>query len=230
MTNAGRQAGDVATLKRLMQDRFTCRAFQPDPVPADTIRDIVEMAGCSASWCNIQPWGVIVTSGAETDAFRATLMRAAADDSAIAPEIAFPERYEGVFQQRRRETGYALYASLGIERQDYPRRRAQAHENFRLFGAPHVAIITGEAAIGPYGLVDCGGFVASFLLAARAHGVDTAPQASLAEYSGLIRTHFDIDPARQIICGISFGYADPDHAANGFRTSRAEVDEIAQFR
>lgn len=229
MTQDGTDGADIATLKRLMRDRFTCRAFLPEPVPEETIRGIVEMAGLSASWCNIQPWGVTIASGAEADALREKLLRAAQGDTGPRPDIDFPPGYEGVFQQRRRETGYALYAAIGIERGDYPRRRDQMLENFRFFGAPHVAIITGEASIGPYGLIDCGGFIANFLLAARAHGVDTAPQAALAQYSGPIREHFALDPARQIICGISFGYADRSHPANGFRTSRAGFDEIARF-
>lgn len=218
---------DAATLDRLMRARFTCRAFRPDPVPQSIIRDILCMAGQSPSWCNIQPWGMVIASGARLELFRQRMMRDA--DQAPAPDLAFPPSYDGVFRDRRRETGYALYAALGIARQDHARRKQQAHENFRLFGAPHVAIVTTEAAIGPYGLVDTGGFILGFLLAAQAYGVDTAPQAALARHAALIHELFDIGPERKVICGISFGHADPDHPANGFRTTRAAVDEIARF-
>ena len=35
---------------------------------------------------------------------------------------------------------------------------------------------------------------------------------------------------RQILCGISFGYSDTAHPANSFRTTRAAVDEVMDWR
>jgi len=34
--------------------------------------------------------------------------------------------------------------------------KRQTLENFRMFGAPHVAIITTERKLGTYGVLDCG--------------------------------------------------------------------------
>jgi len=220
-------AADAVT--RMMRERYTCRAFLSDPVPEQTIREIVTLAGQAASWSNTQPWGLIVTAGKETDGFRDRLLAQAGTGEESGPDIPFPPGFQGAMLQRRRDTGYGLYAALGIDRQDFQARKAQALENFRLFGAPHVAILTVDAEMGPYGLLDCGGLVGSFMLAARAHGVDTAAQAALAHHAGLIRDHFDIPADRHVVCGISFGYADADHPANGFRTSRAPLHEIVRF-
>jgi hypothetical protein len=33
-----------------------------------------------------------------------------------------------------------------------------------------------------------------------------------------------------MLCAISFGYADIEHPANSFRTDRAGVDEIVEWR
>lgn len=222
-------AMDADVMARVMGERFTCRAFRPDPVPEPTIREIVTLAGQTASWSNTQPWGLIVTRNGETDRFRERLLAQAGTGEESGPDIPFPLGFQGAMLQRRRDTGYALYAALGIDRQDYAARKAQAMENFRLFGAPHVAILTVDAAMGPYGLLDCGGLVASFMLAAQAHGVQTAAQAALVHHAGLIRDHFEIPDDRHVVCGISFGYADRDHPANGFRTSRAPLDEIVRF-
>lgn len=217
---------DPDVLKRLMQDRFTCRAYRPDDVPDETVRAILDIARHTASWCNVQPWQVVVASHERTEGFRAALMTEARDEGATRSDIPFPPGYQGVYKARRQETGYALYAALGIERDDYERRQAQAFENFRLFGAPRVAIVTVPDELGPYGQIDCGAFIGAFLLAARAHGIATSPQAALARYSDFIRGHFDIPEGQNVVCGISFGYADEQHPANGFRTSRAELDEI----
>ena len=103
-------------------------------------------------------------------------------------------------------------------------------QNYRLFGAPHVAIVHAEAALGPYGAMDTGGFVTTFLLAATARGIGTIAQASVAAYPDLIRAHFGLPDTRNILCAISFGYPDPDHPANQFRTERAALDDILDLR
>lgn len=219
----------VEILEALTADRFTCRAYRPDPVPEETIRGILRIAGRTASWCNVQPWQVVIASAESTGTFRHALMEEARADLRGASDIPFPPGYRGVYSKRRQEVGYQLYAALGIAREDRERREAQGFENFRLFGAPHVAIVTYPEAIGPYAIADCGSFVGAFLLAARAHGVDTTPQASLAHHSAFIRRYFDIPEGQKMLCGISFGYADKDHPANSYRTARAPADEIARL-
>jgi nitroreductase len=102
-------------------------------------------------------------------------------------------------------------------------------ENFRLFGAPHVMIITTEEDLGVYGAIDCGAYVANVMLAAQSLGIATIAQAALAGVSDFIRAHFAIPPERKIVCGMSFGYAEPDHPANGFRTTRAALDQVVRF-
>ena len=216
-------------LNSLLEARFSCRAFRPDPVDPDTIRQIVRSAGLAPSWCNAQPWQVTVTQGAQTDAFRAALQKTV-QTAKPAPDLPWPERYPGVHGERRRTCGFQLYEAVGIARQDRAGRATQSMRNFALFDAPHVAIVSSEADLGPYGAMDCGGFVTAFLLAAQARGVATIAQASVAAYPDMIRSHFDLPASRLILCAISFGYGDDDHPANHFRTERAEVEDILDLR
>ena len=102
----------------------------------------------------------------------------------------------------------------------------QMLENFRFFGAPHLALITTEAELGTYGAVDCGAFVTIFTMAAEALGIATIPQAALAGYSPFLREWFGLPSSRLVVCGISFGFEDREHPANAFRTERAPLDEI----
>jgi nitroreductase len=92
-----------------------------------------------------------------------------------------------------------------------------------------VAIVTTDEALGPYGAVDCGLYVGTFLLAAQAFGVAAVPQGALAEHSGFIRSYLGLSDRRLVVCGISFGFEDPDHPANRFRTERAAIHEVATF-
>ncbi|MEB2488166.1 nitroreductase [Burkholderia multivorans] len=224
-----RSAADVETLERIAAERFTCRAYLPDAVPTDVIERIVAIAKRAASWCNVQPWHAIVTSRDTTERFRAALVAHAAQHPGIDADMPFPDEYRGVYGERRREVGYALYAALGIARDDRPARERQVAENFRLFGAPHVALLTIPAELGPYAALDCGAFVASFLLAARAHGVATTAQAALAHHARFIRHYFGIGDERRFVCGIAFGYADTTHPANAFRSTRAATADVMQM-
>lgn len=218
-------------LAGLLEDRFTCRAYLPRQVPRETINSILQMAQLTASWCNTQPWKLVVTEGEATGDFVRRLADHVAEhrDSAVS-DFAFPEAYEGVYAARRRETGWQLYESVGIKKGDRVASARQSAENYRLFGAPHVAIVTTDKQQGVYGAVDAGGYVCSFMLAAQALGVATTPQAAIARFSSFVHDYFQIPSDRSILCAISFGYADHEHAANTFRTKRASLDEVVEFR
>jgi nitroreductase len=171
----------------------------------------------------------VVTSGESTDRFRDALMEQVRRHPGLYSDFPFPDEYKGIYLERRRRSGFQLYEALGIARGDKARRDAQSFENFRLFGAPHVLIVTVPEELGTYGAVDAGGFVCSFLLSAQAHGVATTPQAALAMQSGFIRQYFGIPEERKVLCGISFGYADKAHPINAYRTERAGVDDILRL-
>ena len=222
-------AGDsFATLKGLLDRRFSCRGFRLDPVPRATIERVLDLVRQTPSWCNTQPWHVMITEGSATERLRSGLSAYAASH-AMDPDFAFPSRYAGVYQDRRRECGLALYDSVGIARGDRVSSARQAAKNFELFGAPHAAIITTEADLGVYGVLDCGLYVQTFLLAAESLGLGAIPQAALAAHAPFITDFFGLPENRRVVCGISFGWPDPLHPANGFRTTRAAVDETVTW-
>ena len=218
-----------SALREILDARYSCRAFRPDPVNDSTIARIVAAAGRAPSWCNAQPWQMTVTRGNETERFRTALLETVAQDKPK-PDLPWPDAYPGVYGDRRRACGYQLYEAVGIAREDREARNHQSLENFRFFGAPHVAVISSESELGAYGAMDCGGFVTAFTLAATALGVGTIAQASVAAYPAMIRAHFGLPENRLILCAISFGYPDPDHPANKFRTERAELTDILDMR
>jgi nitroreductase len=219
----------MAVLEELLAERFSCRAFRPDPVPRSIIERILRAAQRTASWCNSQPWQVVIASGEARERFRKEIYRKASSGAPDDGDFPFPREYRGIYLARRRESGFQLYNTLGIPRGDKMAYAKQALENFNFFGAPHVAIIHTDEALGVYGAIDCGAYVGNFMLAAQALGLGVIAQAALAHQSGLIRRHFNIGDDRRVVCGISFGYPDRDHRINSYRTSRASVSEAATF-
>lgn len=221
---------DYDAFSDLLRARYSCRAFLPEPLPDATITRIVDAARHVPSWCNAQPWQLTITRGEATEKFRAALLEAATGDAPVAPDLPWPTGYSGAYAERRRTCGFQLYDAVGIEKSDRAGRKAQMLRNFALFDAPHVAIVTSPEELGPYGAMDCGGFVTAFTLAATALEVASIPQAAIASYAPLVRAHLGLPEDRLVLCAISFGHADPDHPANRFRTERATPETIFDWK
>ena len=220
----------IGVLEELLNERYSVRAFLPQEVPRETIEHILSVSQRTASWCNSQPWQVLIASGEAKEKFRKAIYAEAASGAKDDHDFTPPREYLGVYLERRRESGFQLYNTLGIARGDKMAYAKQALENYNFFGAPHVAIIHTDEPLGIYGAVDCGAYVGNFMLAAQALGLGTIPQAALARHSGLIRRHFKLADDRKVVCGISFGFADHAHKVNSYRTSRASVaDTVTVF-
>ncbi|MEP3844388.1 MAG: nitroreductase [Paracoccaceae bacterium] len=219
----------IEQLEQTAKARWSCRAYKPNPVPEDIITKITKTAQHAPSWCNAQPWQLVITRGQETDRFR-TALYDHAQGAAPSPDMEWPTGYPGVYGERRRTCGWQLYDAVGIVKGDRDASAHQMMENYRLFGAPHVAILHSPADLGAYGAMDCGGFVSMFCLAAQAMGVATIPQAAIAAHAPFVRDWFQIAKDRTILCAISFGYADMDHPANSFRTDREDVQNVIAWK
>ena len=224
-------AAAIGVLERLLYARHSCRAFLGRPVERHVIERILALAQRTASWCNAQPWQVTVVSGEPIERFRTALTDATTDGEGASGsnDFEFPSEYRGVYLDRRRECGFQLYDAVGVKRGDREAYAKQTLENFRLFGAPHVAIITSDPDLGVYGAIDVGGYVQVLLLAMQAHGVAAIPQAALARHSALVKSLLGIPAERKMVCGVSFGYEDVAHPANSYRTSRARLDEAVRW-
>lgn len=226
---------DTLALSRLLAGRFSCRAYLPESVPRPVIEEMLRLAQMSASWCNSQPWQVVVTEGSATERFRDVLFERASADfaeggpSLLEPDFPFPAAYRGVYKERQREVGWQLYGSVGVGYGDRVASAKQALENFRLFGAPHMLVVTSERDLGVYGAIDCGLYIGNLLLAAQSLGLGMIPQAALATYATLMHEFFDIPDDRMVVLGASFGYPDLDHPANGFRSLRAPIEQAVTF-
>lgn len=223
-----RNPKDSEVLADLLQERYSCRGFLPYRVSLATIETVLEIAQRTASWCNSQPWQISIASGEALLRLRDQLLQHVGSN-ASEPDFPWPSGYHGVYKERRRECGLQLYQSVGVAAGDRQAGELQRLENFRFFGAPHVAIISTDRDLGTYGAIDCGAYVANFVTAAHSLGIASIAQAALAAYPDFWREHLGLGEDRLIVCGISFGYEDPDHPANRFQTSRASIAEVVNW-
>ena len=224
------ETSKAAVLEQLLAERWSCRAFDDRPVPAALMERMFCTAQQSASWCNTQPWHLIVTQPEATNRFRNALSEhVAANPSLRTFDFEGPSEYRGIYKDRRRESGWQLYEAVGIQRGDRNASRQQAMRNYRMFDAPHVAIITTDAGQNVYGAVDAGLYIGTLLLVAHSLGIGAVAQAALAGQSDFIRDYFSMSADRKILAGISFGFPDLAHPANQYRTARATVAEVVTW-
>jgi len=216
---SARATSFLIELERVWAERRSIRAFRPDPLPRETLDAIFAAAQAAPSWCNVQPWRVVVTEPPLTGVL-ATELQTAARSGFPHAEVPFPLDYPQPYKDHRQACGVALYQAMGIGREDKAKRYDAWLRNYALFDAPHVAIVACDRRLGPYAYVDVGVWLGYVLTAAAARGVDTCPMASVAAYPEALRARLPIADTDVILFGIAFGHADEEAPANRCRTTR----------
>jgi len=211
--------------------RRSVRAFLPDPVDPQAIRDILSVASRAPSGTNMQPWKVYVTTGAVKEAIgRAVLESGHRAEKVTWDEYRYyPDKFFEPYLTRRRTVGFALYESLGIARRDTDRMRAQHDRNFVFFDAPVGMLFTIDRRLNTGSWIDHGMFLQSIMIAARGRGLHTCPQAAFAPYHKEIRPIIGMTDEEILVCGMALGYEDTSRPENNFRTERVPVEEFATF-
>lgn len=209
------------------------RAFLPTPIPRETIEKILLAAARAPSGTNTQPWKVTVLTESSLSELTAKLLAAAADpqrSEKYHEEYAYyPKQWTSPYLERRRKIGYDMYGLLGMGRREVERMREQWNRNFEFFGAPVGFMFTIDRVMEQGSWLDYGMFLQSLMLAARAEGLDTCPQAAFNEFHSIILPHIGAGENESLVCGMSLGYADPDAVVNTLQTERASLEEFVRF-
>ena len=153
----------------------------------------------------------------------------AQDASHVAEYRYYPLQWTSPYLERRRKVGWDLYGLLGIGRGDKARMHAQHARNFEFFGAPVGLIFSIDRALERGSWLDYGMFLQNVMVAARARGLDTCPQAAFAPYHRIIAEALELPANEMVVCGMSLGYADRSAPENLLRTEREPVAQFARF-
>ncbi len=236
---------DTETLARLLRTRRSIRDFSAADVPTELIAAILDDARWAPSWSNTQPYKIAVAMGDLKEQLKAQLsdrydaatklqggsvfgkLAAFLTRSKALPDGDFNTRfdYPQELTPRRRATGFGLYATLGIAREDSAARNHQMRRNFEFFGAPVVLFIFVRQELGAYSVLDAGIFLQSLMLSAQARGLGTCAEGALGTWAGPVREAFEVPPAHKLLCGLALGWPS-DHGVNAYNPGRADVAEM----
>jgi nitroreductase len=230
--------GDAASVDAAIASRFSCRAFLRErAVPRQLVEDILTVASRAPSGTNTQPWKVYVLQGASRDSLVQKVC--AAHDAIYAdPGRAseyreaydyYPDEWVSPYIDRRRQNGWSLYGLLGIAKGEKDKMHAQHQRNFRFFDAPVGLMFTMDRILGRGSLMDYGMFLQNVMVAARARGLHTCPQAAWNGFAKIILPHIGAGPDEMLVCGMSMGYADLSNPVNGFHTPREPAQSFTRW-
>ena len=226
---------DPTSVVSAIESRFSCRAFSPDkPVARQQVDEILRIASYAASSTNTQPWKVYVLQGDRRDALVAKVC-AAHDATRADPSLAaeygevdgyYPAQWVSPYIDRRRHNGWTLYGLLGIGKGEKHKMHAQSLRNYRFFDAPVGLMFTIDRVMGYGSWIDYGMFLQTLMLAARAHGLHTCPQAAWNNYAKIVMPFIGAGTNEKLVCGMSLGYADDAALVNTYSTPRETVESF----
>jgi len=123
----------------------------------------------------------------------------------------------------------AALAAMGIGKGDHEKSKAYRARNYEFFGAPAGLVFTIDRKLEKGSWLDYGMFLQTLMLAARARGLHTCPEASIASYPDVVRRELGISRDWVVICGMALGYADERDVVNTFQPERIALEDYATF-
>jgi len=226
-------ASDIAAAEAAVASRRSVRAFLPTPVPRATIERILAVASRAPSGTNTQPWKVYVLTGERLGSLSKKLVAAYDDPEESARHSEeypyYPTEWVSPYIDRRRKVGWDLYGLLGIGKTDKARMHAQHRRNYEFFGAPVGLMFTIDRILRQGSWLDYGMFIEGVMVAARAHGLDTCPQAAFTPFHRIVTEAIGAPASEQLVCGMSLGWADRSAIENTLVTEREPVAGFARF-
>lgn len=223
----------AASVDAAITSRRSARAFLPTPVPRETIEEILRVAARAPSGTNTQPWKVHVLTGAARERLSRDIL-AAYDDpverAKHSDEYAYyPTDWVSPYIDRRRRIGWDLYGLLGIGKTDKVRMHEQHGRNYRFFDAPVGLVFVIDRIMRQGSWLDYGMFLQNVMVAARARGLDTCPQAAFMQFHRIIAAQLGLADTEMVVCGMSLGVADHDAVVDRLVTEREPVEAFTRF-
>ncbi|MBQ5939698.1 MULTISPECIES: nitroreductase [unclassified Massilia] len=213
--------------------RRSIRAFLDKPVAREDIERILDVAARAPSGTNTQPWKVYVLTGEARKQLSDAILAVNADPQQArehTEEYAYyPREWVSPYIDRRRKVGWDLYSLLGLTRDNKAGMAAQHARNYAFFDAPVGFIFTIDRIMEQGSWLDYGMFLQNIMVAARARGLDTCPQAAFTQYHRVIAAQLGLPDNEMVVCGMALGWADPARIENSLVTDREPIAGFTRF-
>jgi len=219
-----------------IRHRKSIRAFKPDAVPQEILKEIMEIAVGAPSWSNTQPWEFAIAGGEKIAEIKQAFVEKAQAGEPTNPDLTPPKEFPEPYNTRRRALGIKIFEIKGIKREDKEQRKLWGLQGLKLFGAPCAIYIYTDRSfyrqgdvLNAWPILDCGLVTENIMLLAAKYGLGTVPQMQAVYYPQVLRKVLGIPDSKIMVLGIAIGYPDWDDPINQLRSDRDSLDEIANW-
>lgn len=219
------------SVSEAIMSRRSVRAFKSDPVDRMIIEDILQKAERAPSGVNTQPWKVHVFTGRAKQELCDTTLKAYWNEAEkhSADRLHYMDPWRDPYQARRRKVGWDMYGLMGIEKNERDKMLEARAKNYTFFDAPVGLIITIDSDLGWMSWLDCGCFIQTIALMARAYNLHTCAQAAWPTFHRVVDKHLGLKAPETVLCGMSLGYEDTTAPVNGLRTEREPLENFVKY-
>lgn len=209
-----------------IRERRSARAFQPVPIPKETIAEILRLTVNAPSANNLQPWEFVVVMDEEKDRLSRKLLKAykekriSCGSGAVKP-----------LPKATRQRGVRTLEAM----KSYVEKTGSSVDSFvnegscNFYGAPTAIIICIDDCFSARQLVDVGTAVGYLVLAAQASGLATCPIGLITDYADEIKDLLNIPENKKVVIGVALGYPDRENPMSQFKSSRADLSELVRW-
>jgi len=211
---------------KTIRERRSARAFQPVPIPQETVEGILKLTINAPSANNLQPWEFVVVMDEERARLSRRLLKAYKEKQISCGSGAVKPLPKAI-RQRGVNTLEAM--------KPYVEKIGSSVDSFvnegscNFYGAPVAIIICLDDCFSARQMVDVGAAVGYLVLAAQASGLATCPIGLITDYADEIKDLLNIPENKKIVIGIALGYPDRENPMAQFRSSRANLSELVRW-
>ncbi|MGD2185525.1 MAG: nitroreductase [Desulfobacterales bacterium] len=217
-------------LKETIRNRRTIRCFLPEPVPEETIKELIADALWAPSWKNAQPWELVVATGEILERFKKENREALLAGKTTLPDIPIPKGLPNPFKDRYADLNDRVYEALSIEAHDTKRRVRYYANMYALFDAPALIMMLLDKRLSiEYAMLDIGIFVQTFCLLAYERLLGTAILSAVVHCPHIVHRIFSIPDTKLLVVGIALGWPDENAPVNRFERKRGAIDEFVRW-
>lgn len=188
---------------------------------------MLDKAARAPSGGNLQPWRIYVINGESMVRLRSHLSQAEPIETP-GYDIYPPKLWEP-YRTNRYALGEAMYATIGVGRDDKAGRLEQFARNGDFFGAPAALFCYIDKAMGPPQWSDLGMFLQTFMLLAQEAGLDTCPQEYWTVRQNAVGAFVDAPEELLLFCGMAIGKANEAAPINSLVSERLPLDDWCTF-
>ena len=216
-------------LLEAIKSRRSVRAYKPDPVPEEVLKELLEVARRAPSGTNTQPWEFFVLAGKLLDDLNHVIVANIREGVKPNPDIDACETPPKGLYAKRQQKFFKQILDFVKPAPGTNKMQKWFEMSVSNYGAPARIIIVADSSAPGWFVFDIGIVTQTIALAAQEYGLGTCILGDAAAYPDEVRRVAGIPESKQIIIGIAVGYPNWDDPINNLQTGREPIEKLVTW-